>query len=141
MNAAELEAQRWFKQARADLEVVRTLYSAGHYAATCFHGQQAAEKALKAVLYSQGSRVVLGHSVRELAKQCETFETSFTTIASEASLLDQYYIPTRYPNGLPSPAVPDETYTETQAERARQAAEDILTLVEAFLRKHTQALN
>ena len=30
------------------------------------HAQQATEKALKAVLFSQGSRVVWGHSVREL---------------------------------------------------------------------------
>jgi HEPN domain-containing protein len=97
MNAAELEAQRWFKQARADLEVVHTLKSAGHYAATCFHSQQAAEKALKAVLYSQGSRVVLGHSVRELARQCEVYDSGFAALAGEAGLLDQYYIPTRYP--------------------------------------------
>lgn len=141
MNAAELEAQRWFKQARADLAVVFTLKSAGHYAATCFHSQQAAEKALKALLYSQGSRVVLGHSVRELAKQCEAFESGFATLAGEAGLLDQFYIPTRYPNGLPSPAIPDETYTEAQAETTQQASERILTLVETFLRTHTQALD
>jgi hypothetical protein len=66
--------------AQADLAVVHTLLSAGHYAAACFHGQQAAEKALKAVLYAQGSRVVLGHSVRELARQSHTLpeRTSIT---------------------------------------------------------------
>ncbi|MBI1881779.1 MAG: HEPN domain-containing protein [Chloroflexi bacterium] len=141
MNATELEARRWFRQAKADLEVIRTLKSAGHYAATCFHGQQAAEKALKAVLYSQGSRVVLGHSVRELTRQCETFDPGFAALAGEAGLLDQYYIPTRYPNGLPSPAVPDETYTTAQADSAQEAAERVVDLVEAFLRSHTKALD
>jgi len=67
MNAPRLEAQRWFRQAQADLAVVRTLRGAGHHAAACFHSQQAAEKALKALLYAQGARVVLGHSVRDLA--------------------------------------------------------------------------
>jgi HEPN domain-containing protein len=141
MNAAQTEAKRWFRQAKADIAVVQTLKSAGHYAATCFHSQQVAEKALKALLYSQGSRVVLGHSVHELAKQCEAYVPEFANLAAKAALLDQFYIPTRYPNGLPSPAVPDETYTDTQAEMAQQAAEDILTLVETFLRTHTQALD
>ena len=140
MNASRTEARRWFDQAQADLEVVRTLRSAGHYAASCFHSQQAAEKALKAVLYSQGSRVVLGPSVRDLAQQCEPHEAAFVGVAGEAALLDQFYIPTRYPNGLPSPAVPSETYTETQAEAAQEATERVLGLMEAFLHSHTEVL-
>ena len=68
MNVHRVEAQRWFRQAQTDLEVVRTLLSSQHYAAACFHSQQAAEKASKAVLYSQGARVVLGHAVRELVR-------------------------------------------------------------------------
>ena len=52
MNASRLEAKRWFQQAQADLAVVRTLRTAGHYAAACFHSQQAAEKALKAILFA-----------------------------------------------------------------------------------------
>lgn len=67
MNVHQVEARRWFVQAQADLEIVNLLQSAGYYAAACFHAQQAAEKALKAVLFGQGSRVVWGHSVRELA--------------------------------------------------------------------------
>jgi HEPN domain-containing protein len=49
MNAPHLEARRWFQEAQADLAVVRTLRGAGHHAAACFHSQQAAEKALKAL--------------------------------------------------------------------------------------------
>ena len=60
MNAQQIEARRWFIQAQADLAVVRTLRTEGHYAAACFHAQQAAEKALRAVLFSQGSWVWSG---------------------------------------------------------------------------------
>jgi HEPN domain-containing protein len=141
MKEAETEARRWFRQARADLEVVQTLKSAGHYAATCFHSQQVAEKAVKAVLYSQGSRIVLGHSVRELARQCEVYEPKFAKLAQDAALLDQFYIPTRYPNGLPAPMIPDETYTAAQAEIAQKAAKRILDIAETFLRKHIQTLD
>jgi hypothetical protein len=90
MRDSQAEAERWFKQARADLEVVDTLVSAGHYAASCFHSQQAAEKALKAVLYAEGARVVLGHSVRDLARQCAQVDKGFAGLAAEGALLDQF---------------------------------------------------
>jgi HEPN domain-containing protein len=141
MNAAETEAKRWFRQARADLEVVRTLVGAGHYATACFHSQQTAEKGLKALLYSQGNRVVLGHSIRNLAQQGESYEANLASLQEEATLLDQFYIPTRYPNGLPAPAIPDESYTQSQAETAQQAAERFVQTVEAFLRRHTGVLD
>lgn len=140
MNEAQIEARRWFRQAQSDLAVVHTLRSAGHYAATCFHSQRMAEKGLKAVLYSQGRRVVLGHSVQELARQCQGYEAAFAGLSNEAALLDQFYIPTRYPNGLPSPNIPEETYTEAQAETAQAAAARVLDTVETFLRRHTQVL-
>ena len=57
MNAPHLEARRWFHEAQADLAVVRTLRGAGHHAAACFYSQQAAEQALKALLYAPGSPV------------------------------------------------------------------------------------
>jgi len=50
MNAQKIEAERWLKQAKADLAVAQTLLSTEHYAAACFHAQQGAEKALKSVL-------------------------------------------------------------------------------------------
>ncbi len=140
MNTPHLEAKRWFRQAQADLAVVQTLKSAGHYAATCFHSHQAAEKALKALLYSQGQRVVLGHSVRELGRQAEAYDSVFAGLSGEAALLDQFYIPTRYPNGLPSPDVPAESYTASQAETAQSAGVRIVSAVESFLLANTQAL-
>ena len=141
MNAPETEARRWFRQAQADLEAARTLQAATHYAPACFHCQQAAEKALKAVLYSRGLRVVLGHSVGELARRCEPYDPAFPTVRAEAVLLDQFYIPTRYPNGLPSPAIPSEAYNASQTELAVQAAERVLQATERFLRARTAALD
>ena len=140
-DARRVEGRRWFRQAQADLAVVHSLRAAGHYAAACFHSQQAAEKALKAVLYSQGARVVLGHAVRELARQCEAHDPSFGNVLADAALLDQFYIPTRYPNGLPAPAVPSETYTEAHAGAAQDAAERVVAVAEAFLRTHTDVLD
>jgi len=132
MNAQKIEAERWLKQAKADLAVAQTLLSTEHYAAACFHAQQGAEKALKSVLMANGQRLVWGHSVRDLAMQCETYDPSFAELAEVGSLLDQFYIPTRYPNGLPSPAVPSENFTRSQASVAKDMAEKVLQKVEFF---------
>ena len=141
MNASEIEARRWFLQAQADLAVVRLLGAEKHHAAACFHAQQAAEKALKAVLFSQGSRAVWGHSVRELARQCEVHDPALGGLAGDAALLDQFYIPTRYPNGLPAPAVPSETYTAAQSGDAQRAAEYVIEMAEVFLHTRTTVLS
>jgi HEPN domain-containing protein len=140
MNAPRAEARRWFQQAQADMAVVRTLRSAGHHAAACFHSQQAAEKALKAVLFAHGARIVLGHSVQELIRQCKTHDEAFTSRTEEAARLDQFYIPTRYPNGLPAPAIPSETFTDAQSQTAQDAAEHIILLVETYFRTRTNVL-
>ena len=140
MNDPRLEARRWFQEAQADLAVVHTLRGARHHAAACFHSQQAAEKALKALLYAQGARVVLGHSVRELARQCEGHDSAFARVADDSALLDQFYITTRYPNGLPAPAVPSQSFTSAQSQAAQEAAERVIRLVETFLRTHLNVL-
>jgi HEPN domain-containing protein len=78
--------------------------------------------------------VVLGHSVRELARQCEAYDTTFVGVAEGAALLDQFYITTRYPHGLPSPAVPGEAFTHAQAHTAQESAEYIISVVETYVR-------
>ena len=141
MSGHLIEARRWFRQAQADKEAAKVLSVAGHYAAACFHCQQAAEKALKAVLYSQGRRVVLGHAVLDLARQCGEHDPEFIQVLDDAGLLDQFYIPTRYPNGLPSPSVPSETYTEIQAVSALSSSGRVIGKAETFLRDYIDELD
>ena len=50
------EARRWFQQAYYDLEATRWNIQGGFFDTACFLAQQASEKALKALLYYQGSR-------------------------------------------------------------------------------------
>lgn len=95
---------------------------------------------LKALLYAQGARVVLGHSVRDLARQCEGHDLAFAVVTDDTALLDQFYITTRYPNGLPAPAIPSESFTSSQSQAAQEATESVIRLVETFLRTHTDVL-
>lgn len=59
------EAGWWLATARGDLEAARVLLRSGQHNLAAFHAQQAAEKALKAVLAEAG-RLFRGHAERFL---------------------------------------------------------------------------
>src|SRR2546428_1853218 len=61
------------------------------------HLQQAGEKALKALHYRRGARMVLGHSLAELLLDLLTDHPDLSDLPDAARQLDHYYIPTRYP--------------------------------------------
>ncbi|MBI4483997.1 MAG: HEPN domain-containing protein [Acidobacteria bacterium] len=120
---------RWLRQADHDLTVAQTHQERGNYSDACFMAEQASQKALKAFLVAQGRRSVPIHSVAHLAERCSQIDGDFATHIVTGRILDQYYIPTRYPDALAPPAVPFESYTREQGEKAVVAARAILDLV------------
>ena len=118
---AGIEARRWLAQAEADLSTAILLRDAGVHYAACFHSQQAAEKALKAVLFARGARRVFGHSVGELAKEVVAVVPALSGLDVLLRALDQYYVATRYPNGLPG-GVPAEVFGPEDSARAVRLA-------------------
>jgi len=46
------ESMRWSRQAEKDLKASKNSLKSGDYEWACFQAQQAAEKALKSILYS-----------------------------------------------------------------------------------------
>ncbi len=126
------EGQRWLSQAGTDLDAARTLRDR-FPALACFHAQQAAEKALKAVLYGSGQRQVLGHSVASLAEAVERLDPSFALLRVEAGKLDRFYIPTRYPNGLPAGTEPGDAFDHADADAAITTAATVAEHVAARL--------
>ena len=63
---AREEARRWLAQAENDLAFTEHSMRGGFHAQACFHAQQVAEKAVKAVHSLRGARVVISHSVAGL---------------------------------------------------------------------------
>jgi HEPN domain-containing protein len=63
------EAQRWLNQARYDLQSAYHSSGGEFYSTACFQAQQAAEKALKALLIRRGRRGLLSHSTLQLIKE------------------------------------------------------------------------
>ena len=132
MKDPELESSRWLQQANYDVQSARYSAQGGFYAAACFQAQQAAEKALKAFLYAQGERIVLGRSVADLCARCVGFDDRFESVKKDLSVLDRLYIPTRYPNGLPG-GIPAEAYHSADAEDAVARAGQAIALVTELL--------
>lgn len=135
MKQPEAEARRWISQARDDLEFVRWLLAEDRgFDKGCFIAQQAAEKALKAALYRDGARTVLGHSVLELLERLIAGHPAFAMLRDDARRIDRFYIPTRYPNGLPS-GTPFESFGREDLEQAVDMAERIVAAAENIIPK------
>ncbi len=126
------EGRRWVDQAKLDLDAARVMSGAGHHNHACFLSQQAAKKALKGFLYSRGAWDVHGHAVGGLCKDCAALEPQFGNVMPVAAGLDKFYIPTRYPNGLPG-GLPYEAFDLDDARKALDAAQRIVDMVERLL--------
>ena len=140
MRNSQQEAARWLSQAENDIAFAEIGLREEFYAQACFLAQQAAEKALTAVHYAKGARFVLGHSVLHLIQELEEQYPDFSQHTDIARELDQYYIPTRYPNGLPEGA-PHEFYSSTQASAALAGAKGIIEKARQIVQQREKRAN
>ena len=124
-------ARRWLAQAEYSLSVTHVLLENGFWSSVCFQAEQTVQTALKAFLYSRGRRFVHIHSVYELIQECGREDQDFLGFQTHGMTLDQYYIPTRYPDALPEPAVPFQVFTEQQASQALAFATEMVELAKA----------
>jgi HEPN domain-containing protein len=129
MKKGREEGGRWLKQAEHNLRVAKNNLNAGFYSDACFMSEQASQVALKSYLISKTGREVREHSIQTLSKKSVKYDDDFKEIVEYGKILDRYYIPTRYPDALNSPAVPFETYIKKDAKEAVGFAEIIITLV------------
>jgi len=117
------EGRRWLEQAQEDLKWADHLAREGGWHLACFLAQQVAEKALKAVRYADGAEIVLGHSVERLGSELADRYPEIRDRVKRWSVLDGFYIPTRYPNGLPA-GIPARVYDRDTAFRAVDLARE-----------------
>ena len=128
----EGEGRRWLKQAQEEFQDAQRLREAGRFYLSLFLCQQATEKALKAYLYFKGEEPIFSHSITELLPFAASYDSDFESLV-RAKRLDDYYLPTRYPNSLPG-GVPAEYYDDgAEALEAERMAEAVLALVQQKL--------
>jgi HEPN domain-containing protein len=129
------EALRWLRTGEDDLDAASVLRENKKFPHACFHAQQAGEKALKAV-WHYADADPWGHSIRKLVEDLENVDLSLydrlKSLLRAGTMLDRFYIPTRYPNGLPE-LTPGEAYLDEDAEECIRHANEILTVVKSLL--------
>lgn len=123
------EGLRWLEQAREDLRWTEHLAGQGGYRIACFLAQQVAEKALKAFLYAQGEELVIGHSVERLCHSAVRFDSFFAQQVKRWTILDAFYVTTRYPHSVPD-SIPARVYTQEAALEAVRLAQEVVRTVE-----------
>ena len=121
MKSSRDDALRWLRQAENDLAFAHVALREGFYSQACFLSQQVAEKGMKALLYYRGARTAIGHSLAALLVELEDIHPELSEHEESLTVLDQYYIPTRYPDALPGSA-PFEVYGSSQASGAVETA-------------------
>jgi len=124
------EAARWLQHARDEYADADDLRKRGRFYLALFHFQQSTEKALKAYLLAtvKSTEALRTHAIGDLVATASAVDHDFQSITS-AKRLDQYYIPTRYPNGLPG-GVPSRFYDDpVEAAEASRLAGGVLDLV------------
>ena len=104
------------------LAAAQTLSDHEMLAVACFHAQQAAEKSIMAIWHFEDEDP-WGHSVKKLIDDFPRKDElpDLSELNDSAALLDKYYIPTRYPNGLPD-LTPGQVYTKRDAAAGLDAA-------------------
>lgn len=90
----------------------------------CFAAQQAAEKAVKALIQSLGGEA-WGNSVAALIEAVPE-NVRPNHLLDQALELDQAYIPSRYPNAHPA-GFPGKAYTRKIGERLIEYSKQIVT--------------
>lgn len=119
----------WLNQASQDLQQSRESSQSGRHNWACFAAHQAAEKAVKAVHLHLGQEA-WGHVVAKLLKELSDVISVPGHLVEKGRVLDNYYIPTRYPDSHPEGA-PFEHYGPLQSEEAHSYASEILEFARA----------
>ncbi|MBC7092500.1 HEPN domain-containing protein [Candidatus Bipolaricaulota bacterium] len=122
-------ARDWLAQAERDFEQAADSRRAGRHEWACFAAHQAAEKAVRALHLSLGQEA-WGHVVAKLLSELPPTARVPQDLVEKGKVLDNFYIPSQYPNAHPFGA-PYEHYGPLQSEEAIRYAGEILAFVRA----------
>ncbi len=109
----------WLSRAQSNLIQARARLEGVYLEDLCFAAQQAAEKAVKAVLLREGVEFPYVHDITALLAHAERAGLAVPADVAQAGRLTRYAVATRYP-GFP------ETVTEEEYAQALSIAETVV---------------
>ncbi len=118
---------RWIEFARLDVRAAEVMLKADLTAQACFHAHQAVEKILKALIQKNtGQPAPRIHGLQELLKHL-TPDQQDRMAQAVLMELDDYYIPTRYPDAIPG-SLSEGLPSRSQAEEAVSSSRAVLKI-------------
>lgn len=105
-----IDPREWLNRARSSLAKVRVRADEIYLEDLCFDAQQAAEKAIKAVLVDRRINFPYVHDLGRLLDLAEKQESNIPADVRQATRLTRFAVADRYP-GVTEPVTEDE-YTE-----------------------------
>ena len=118
----------WFEEAIDDFEAATELFKVGKWSKVCFLSHQAVERVLKSLMIKELNIYRHTHSITELLREIINRIEFPKELVKQASRLDRYYIPTRYPNAWPA-LPPHKHYSREDAEEALSTAKSVIEFV------------
>lgn len=122
----------WLDRATDDLAVGKLALRKGYTAHSCFLAHQAFEKVLKAFLIKRRASHPRTHKLVDLVTECAALDETLASLLNGAIVLDQYYIPTRYPDATPG-SLAEGLPSAKQAKEALKIAQDAFDSVSGLL--------
>jgi HEPN domain-containing protein len=121
------DPREWLRQARVDLAMARAeVPGVDAMEPFCFHAQQSAEKAIKALLLHRGIRFPHVHDLDRLLVLLSDHGVEAPDTVREADRLSEYAVLTRYP-------LDREPVTVEQRREAVEIAETVLRWTEHLI--------
>ena len=140
----EVEAERWLRQAKSDLEAMRILHnSLDGSCISCqvsFMAHEVVEKALKAGMYkligiNPSSESLVHHRLTSHARAISSERPGqLEDLPRIASEMESTYLDTRFPNKHPKPKAPVDVYLPDQARINAAMAEEIYGHLEKIVK-------
>ena len=123
--------QEWLARAKSNLAIARIAKpDEAVWEDLCYNAQQAAEKAIKAVLQHKGILFRYIHELDELITNLENNGVAVPEEIKEADSLTQYAVELRYPGE-------DQPATEEEYQEALKIAERVYAWAEAIIAQST----
>jgi HEPN domain-containing protein len=124
----------WLLQAKHDLAAGKVIADRGYHSTACFCSQQAAEKAIKAILLSVGARRPDTNSVSQLYRILREKAPAAGELPEEVLKLEPYYESARYPSAWPS-GTPGANLGAAESREALKIAEQVVQFAETAIRR------
>ncbi len=119
MSRPESNYRAWLRKAEHDLLNIANNLAAAQipWDTVCYHAQQVAEKALKALLVYHGAALPRTHDLVVLLGQCVMLDPALADLEEDCRNLTAFAVSARYPDDV---FEPDETDGRAMTEAAQR---------------------